>query len=96
MKNTIKARNGAFHVRKVVNILTGEEGYRVDDGEQSLFVAVKAPYRIYLYNRRNNEEFVQLEIFTTAIGNQFIYWRDNELDIDYITKLTVEHNEEEE
>ena len=87
LRNTIKARNGEFHVRKVVNIINGEEGYRVDDGEYPLFVAVKLSYSDYLYNQENNEAFEQCEVFTAATHKQFIYWRDNEIDVDYITEL---------
>ena len=40
MTDTIKAKNG-YRVKKVKNIITGETAYRIDDGEQPLFVAQK-------------------------------------------------------
>lgn len=86
MRNTIKSRDG-YHVRKVVNIVTGEEGVRVDDGGTPLFVARKRPYSEYQDDKRQNEAFRFCEVFTTVKGNQFIYWRDEEIDADYITKV---------
>ena len=85
MKDTIIAKNG-YRVKKVRNIVTGEIAYRIDDGEQPLFVAQKKSREEYEINKSGNEAFVICEVFTTVKGNQFIYWRDNELDEDYITK----------
>ena len=85
MKDTIIAKNG-YRVKKVRNIVTGEIAYRIDDGEQPLFVAQKKSREEYESNKSENEEFMVCEVFTTVKGNQFIYWRDNELDEDYITK----------
>lgn len=86
MRNTIKSRDG-YHVRKVVNIVTGEEGFRVDDGCNPLFVALKRSRLEYQDEKRQNEMFRFCEVFTTVKGNQFIYWRDDEIDEDYITKV---------
>lgn len=86
MRNTIKSRDG-YHVRKVVNIVTGEEGFRVDDGDTPLFVARKRSYTDYKDEERDNEMFRRCEVFTTVKGSQFIYWRDEEIDADYITKV---------
>lgn len=89
MRDTIKAKD-AYHIVKVVNIITGEEGWRIDDGCNPLFVAQKRSYEDYLDERQQNECFNQCEVFTTAKGNQFIYWRDEEIDADYITKVPKE------
>ena len=86
MRDTIKAKYG-YRVRKVVNIGTGEYGYRVYDGSNPLFVAGKRSYSEYKDDERNNEMFHFCEAFTTVKGNQFIYWRDEEIDADYITKV---------
>lgn len=86
MRNTIKAKYG-YRVRKVVNIDTGDEGFGVYDGSNLLFVGTKRPYSEYKDDERNNEMFRFCEIFTTVKGNQFIYWRDEEIDEDYITKV---------
>lgn len=89
MTDTIKAKNG-YRVKKVKNIITGETAYRIDDGEQPLFVAQKKSREEYESNKSENEAFMVCEVFTTVKGNQFIYWRDNELDEDYITKVPKE------
>ncbi len=89
MRNTIKAKNG-YRVVKVKNIITGKEGWRIDDGIEPLFVAQKRTYEDYQDEKRQNECFKQCEVFTTVKGNQFIYWRDEEIDEDYITKVPKE------
>lgn len=89
MRNTIKARV-AYRVVKVRNIITGEEAYRIDDGITPLFVAHKRTYEDYLDEKINSEMFRFCEVFTTVKGNQYIYWRDDEIDADYITKIPKE------
>lgn len=89
MRDTIKAKDG-YHVVKVRNIATSEEGYRIDDGCNPLFVAQKRSYEDYQDEKQQNECFNQCEVFTTVRGNQFIYWRDEEIDADYITKVPKE------
>ena len=86
MKNTIKAKM-YYRIVKVKNIITGEEGYRVDDGYEPLFVAEMRSYDDFLDEQEQNEMFNLCEVFTTRLGNQFIYWRDEEIDADYITKV---------
>lgn len=89
MRNTIKAKNG-YRVVKVKNIITGKEGWRIDDGSEPLFVAQKRTYEDYQDEKQQNECFKQCEVFTTVKGNQFIYWRDEEINADYITKVPKE------
>lgn len=86
MRDTIKAKDN-YQVVKVRNIITGEEGYRVDDGAQPLFVAQRRSWEDFQDEKRQNECFHQCEVFTTAKGNQFVYWRDEEIDADYISKV---------
>ena len=86
MKDTIKAKFG-YHVRKVRNIITGDEAYRIDDGNNPIFVAKRTDMDTYQYNKCENEMFQLCEVFTTLKGNQFIYWRDNETDEDFVTKV---------
>lgn len=93
MKDTIKAKDG-YHVRKVRSIITGAEGYLIDDGDNPLFLAQKRSYNEYQDEMRDNECFSQCEVFTTVKGNQFIYWRDEEIDVDYITKVPTENTDE--
>ena len=89
MRNTIKAKDG-YRVVKVKNIITGEEEYRIDDGCNPLVVAQMRSYEDYKDEERQNEMFRRCEVFTTVDGNQFIYWRDEETDEDYITKVPRE------
>lgn len=56
MKDTIKARDG-FRVVKVKNIVTGDAGYRIDDGAEPLFVAQKRSYADYKDEKRQNDMF---------------------------------------
>ena len=86
MRDTIKAKDG-YRVKEVKNIITGEVGYRIDDGCNPVFVAQKRSYEDYKDEERQNEMFRFCEVFTTVKGNRFTYWRDDELDADYITKL---------
>lgn len=86
MKDTIKARYG-YRVVKDRNFFTGEEEYLICDGCHWLFTAHKRSYDDYKDEERNNEMFRRCEVFTTIKGNQYIYWRDNEIDAGYITKV---------
>lgn len=86
MSDTIKAKYG-FRVVRTQNIDTGEEGYRIYDGPNPLFEAQKRSYNYYIVEERNNEMFRRCEVFTTVKGNKFIYWRDDESDSNYITKI---------
>lgn len=86
MRNTIKAKDG-YHVRKIRKNVAGEELYRIYDGAQPLFIAQKIDWEDYKDEKEQNECFNLCEVFTTEKGNQFIYWRDEEIDADYITKV---------
>lgn len=86
MKDTIKAKD-AYHVIKVENLITGESGYRIDDGCNALFVAKMRSFADYIDEKQQNECFAFCEVFTTADGKQFIYWQDTEIDADYITEI---------
>lgn len=89
MRNTIKSKDG-YHVYKVINMDTGEEAYRIDEGTTPIFIAQKRSYDDYKDEEQQNEMFRRCEVFTTVKGNQFIYWRDDEIDADYITKVPKE------
>lgn len=86
MRDTIKAKEG-YHVYKVRNIVTGEKAYLIEDGTTPLFIAQKRSYEDYKDEEQQNEMLRRCEIFTTVKGNQYIYWRDEEIDADYITKI---------
>ena len=86
MRSTIMAKIG-YRVKRVVNVITGELALMVYDGNQPIMVAHAATVEEYTDNRENNEAFCLCEIFKTVKGNVFAYWRDEELDEDYITKI---------
>ena len=86
MKDTITARNG-YRAVAVINIDTGETAYRILDGINQLFIAKRRSYEDYICDMAINEAATMCEIFTTVRGHQFIYWRDNETDEDFITKV---------
>lgn len=87
MKDTIKAKYG-YTITKVINIINGEIAYIIRDGSKDLFIAKKISEEDYKAEKEQNEAFQFCEKFTTVEENEFIYWRDNELDEDYITKIT--------
>ena len=89
MRSTISARIG-YKVKRVVNVITGEPALMVYDGDQPIMVAHAATVDEYSDNRENNEAFNLCEIFKTVKGNTFAYWRDDETDSDYITKIGAE------
>lgn len=88
MRDTIKAKEG-YTVAKGRNKVTGEVCYCIYDGSNPLFVAQKRSYEDYQDEKQQNECFNLCEVFTTVKGNQFIYWRDEEIDADYITKVSA-------
>lgn len=87
MHNTIKAKD---HYRVCKSRVLEENERAVYDGGCLLMFAEVKTYAEYLYHKQYNECFVQREVFTTQKGNQFIYWTDNELVTDYITKIEKE------
>lgn len=86
MKDTIKAKE-FYTVKRVRNIVTGQEGLRVDDGATPLFVATEKSLEEYKSDKAGNDAFEFCECFTTRKGNSFVYWRDNEIDEDYLTRI---------
>ena len=87
MKPTIEAKIG-YRVRNVRNVITGQKGICVYDGEEPIFVAKKKSVEEFKDEARQNEAFELCEVFITTKGNTFAYWRDNEIDADYITKIS--------
>ena len=86
MKDTIKARTGYRVINASVK-RTGEKFSIINDGDIPLFIAKKRSFEDYECEMSNNESATTCEIFTTVKGNQFIYWRDDEIDEDYITRV---------
>ena len=88
MKNTIKAREVYWiDSNQEIRAKCGENAKALMDGQQVVMICIKQPLEVYEYNKRENECFEKCEVFTTRSGKQYIYWRDNELDEDYITLI---------
>ena len=97
-KTTIKAKVG-YKVRRIKNnsIPMGfidEFGYDIPcllfDGDDVIMIAGLRTYTAYRAEVHNggNEVARLCEIFETLKGNVFAYWRDEETDEDFLTKLT--------
>ena len=85
MRNTITANVG-YVVRHLKN---NPDTIRLYDGDELLFQGTLRTYEDYVDEcvNGNDESAVQYEVFTTVKGNQFIYWRSEEYDEDYLTKI---------
>ena len=86
MKTTIRAKNG-YTVKKILNRETGEVKRILRDSDNSIMIADIASIEQYNDDIANNEGFSFCECFETVKGNKFIYYRDNEIDVDYLVKL---------
>lgn len=87
--DTIKARN-EYIVRVCTDKKTGE---RTDvralyDGDELVMFAKRVCAGDFIENALENECFELCETFTTRNGGRYIYWRDNEIDEDYLTRIT--------
>lgn len=94
MKTTIVAKEGYWIARpKDAQRAIEEFGLKdpvfVMDGDNMIMLASNVPYKDYEEEVLNggNECARFCECFVTRKGNTFVYWRDEEQDIDYITKL---------
>ena len=101
MRNTIKAKTGyrvitprkgfplydmaTYHFDEV----DADMVRVVADGDDVIMFALLVPYADYLAEKEGNECFNLCEVFTTRKGNQYIYWRDEEIDEDRITRVEV-------
>jgi len=99
MRNTIKAKTG-YRIRYAQRTLEAIGSpntikYAIlYDGEEKVMIAELKSHTEYLAEKEDNECFNLCEVFTTEKGNQFIDWRDEELDQDYITKIPTGTQEE--
>ena len=57
------------------------------DGDKFIMVACLIDYADFKKEQESNEMFHLCEHFTTQKGNHYAYWRDEETDTDYITKI---------
>ncbi len=89
IKSTISARIG-YTVKGVKDPETGRTRAGVYDGDHLVMVADLMGIKALDDAQENNEAYKFCEIFTTVAGNVFVYWRDDESDNDYITKIGAE------
>lgn len=91
MRDSIKARSAqGYAMIRECNPISGETtGYYLYDGEQFIMYARYASWDEYNHDVLSfgNECAHFCEAFTTREGNQFIYWRDEEIDADYLTRV---------
>lgn len=98
MKDTIKAKE-CYWIGKNPEIKKeyGENARVLMDGQKAVMLCYLRSLEDFQDERRQNECFIHLETFTTRNGNRYHYWRDEELDEDYITKFeTVQDRKESE
>lgn len=86
MKNTITAKVG-YWIGKEAGLPKTSKRRVLLDGQDVVMLCELIPYERYVDEARDNECFEKCEVFTTQKGNQYIYWRDNELDEDYLTRV---------
>ena len=94
MKTTIKAKIG-YHVKRsnrideVGKLMGYDTPALLLDGDDPVMIAGIRSYVDYQDElvRSGNEAAVLCEVFKTIKGNIFAYWRDNEVDKDYLTKI---------
>lgn len=84
IKPTIKAKIG-YTVHRVKNLDTGEVAHAVYDGDTPVMLAKQRSRASYIDERKGNEAFELCEVFETVDHRRYLYWRDNEIDQDYIT-----------
>ena len=86
IKPTITAKIG-YKVNAIKDPETGRTRAGVYDGERLVMVADLMGLKALDDAQENNEAYNLCEVFTTIAGNVFAYWRDEDLDEDYITKI---------
>ena len=83
MKVTIKAKDG-YRVRKC-----SQSQWAVLDGEKLTMICNRVSMDAYqeVMKSTSGDGFEFCECFETVKGNKFIYFRDNDFDVDYIVKF---------
>ena len=88
MKNTIQATTGYRIVSAKELKEKFGDGIRVlMDEDKPIMLCYVRSYQDYIDEKEQNECFCFCEVFTTQKGNQYIYWRDEEIDRDFITRV---------
>ena len=83
-EDTIRAKEG-YKIRFPKNKLKNES--YLFDGENFIMIAEVMELNEFENELSENECFGVCEVFTTLIGNKYIYCRDEEADIDYLVKV---------
>lgn len=90
MRDTIKAKVG-YRVRlyKGVEVEGYDNPCLLRDGDNLVMLAQLRSYNEFEEEVLDggNEAARLYEKFTTVKGNQYLYWRDDEADEDYLTKI---------
>ena len=93
MKTTIKARHG-YTVRSGYisesGTFDGTErlARKWRDGDETILIAYDKTYNDHMDELEQNECYNVCEIFKTIKGNTFIWARDEEINEDYLIKVT--------
>jgi len=96
MKTTIKAKDSYrlckfnFKDTDVNDILPEWRNPRaLFDGDELVMICDYVPYADYVdeVENGNNECARFVECFMTRKGNKMVYWRDEESDVDYVSKV---------
>lgn len=87
-KESIK---GCFYVEPGRNVVTGQAILLVSNGTKRLMAAVPATRSDWdeEVRRGGNECARTCEIFRDTTGKLWIYWRDEEIDVDYLSPAEV-------
>ena len=92
MKVTIKAKK-EYRLCKFHNDIDMFPEWRnpraLVDGDELVMICDYVPYADYVdeVENGNNECARFVECFMTRKGNKMVYWRDEESDIDYVSKV---------
>jgi hypothetical protein len=95
MKATIKA-DDCYKVNRIYDYDSTACYGLLKDGNKSIMIAEIKSYYEYqndvIYGMNEAAHFC--ECFVTAKGNAWIYWRDEEIDEDYLTKIANKNTKE--
>lgn len=90
MRDTIKAMYGysvRYAFQKCAIASHTDKVAILYDGERQITAGQYRTWEDYTEEKENNECFIFYEKFTTAKGNEFIYWGDTEFGFEYFTKI---------
>ena len=86
MKDTIKAKYG-YIVTRPIGKIEDAEFCLLYDGHEFVMAAYIMSREDHFANIEGNEYYHVCGVFTTRTGKQFVYARDEELDVDYLVNV---------